>query len=266
MREKIAQLGLPNPIWQKYAGDAVTINFPLIAKTPSGGYDGRGVWVINSADELVQLHKDVGTLLLEEKIEFDFEISVMVARSAHNQAATWPATKTVQSDGICTMTITPVPEISADLAERVQSAALMIAQAIDLIGVMAVEMFIKGDDYFINELALRPHNSGHWSIDGSITSQFEQHLRAILDLPLGSTALRSKFSVMGNVLGGAKTDMYRPYLHLMARNPALRFHQYGKEVKPGRKIGHVTLCGDDLLELQSEVAHAIDYMNGAIDE
>jgi 5-(carboxyamino)imidazole ribonucleotide synthase len=131
---------------------------------------------------------------------------------------------------------------------------------------MAVEMFIIGEDFYINELALRPHNSGHWSIEGSETSQFEQHLRAILDLPLGSTALRSKFAVMGNVLGGEKSDMYRPYLHLMARTPNLKFHQYGKEVKPGRKIGHVTMCGENLLQLQQEVAHAVDYMNGVIDE
>lgn len=266
MREKIAEMGLPNPKWSRYDGGAIEIPFPLIAKVPTGGYDGRGVWVINSADQLAELHKEAGLLLLEEKIDFDFEISVMVARSAHNQAATWPATKTIQSDGICTMTITPVPDMSAGLAEHVQSAALQIAKAIGLVGVMAVEIFIKGEDFYINELALRPHNSGHWSIDGCITSQFEQHLRAILDLPLGSTALRNKYAVMGNVLGGAKTDMYRPYLHLMARNPALRFHQYGKEVRAGRKIGHITLCGENLLELQSEVEHAVAYMNGAIDE
>ena len=131
---------------------------------------------------------------------------------------------------------------------------------------MAVEFFIARDKFFINELALRPHNSGHWTIEGSKTSQFEQHLRAVLDLPLGSTALTNKFAVMGNILGGEKTDMYRPYLHLMARTPELHFHQYRKEVRPGRKIGHVTLCGDNLLELKDEVQHAIDYMSGVVDE
>jgi 5-(carboxyamino)imidazole ribonucleotide synthase len=266
MRKKISELGLPNPNWARYEGGAVEIAFPLIAKVPSGGYDGRGVWVINSANELAELFKETGVLLLEEKINFDFEISVMVARSPHNQAATWPPTATVQSDGICTMTITPAPELKDELAKEVSAAALKIAQAIDLVGVMAVEMFIEGDAFYINELALRPHNSGHWSIEGSVTSQFEQHLRAILDLPLGDTTLRNKYAVMGNVLGGAKSDMYRPYLHLMARTPGLKFHQYGKEVRPGRKIGHVTFCGENLLELQSEIKHAIDYMNGAIDE
>ena len=266
MRKKIAELKLPNPKWQKYQGGPSEISFPLIAKLPAGGYDGRGVYVIENESDLVELHKKTGTLLLEEKLNFDYEISVMVARSPHNQAATWPATLTIQSDGICTSTVTPIPEISDALAEKVQSATLQIAAGISLVGVMAVEMFIIGENFFINELALRPHNSGHWTIEGAETSQFEQHLRAILDLPLGSTAMRSEYAVMGNVLGGAKSDMYRPYLHLMARAPGLKFHQYGKEVKPGRKIGHVTMCGENLLQLQAEIAHAVDYMNGVIDE
>jgi 5-(carboxyamino)imidazole ribonucleotide synthase len=266
MRKKVAELGLPNPKYAQYEGGASPMEFPLIAKLPAGGYDGRGVYLINNQSELDELFKNNGTLLLEEKLPFDFEISVMVARSPHNQAATWPATLTVQSEGICTMTITPIPDISPKLEESVQSAALKIANGINLVGVMAVEIFIVGDKFFINELALRPHNSGHWTIEGAKTSQFEQHLRAILDLPLGSTALTNKYAVMGNVLGGEKTDMYRPYLHLMARTPELHFHQYRKEVRPGRKIGHVTLCGENLLELKQEVAHAIDYMSGVVDE
>ncbi len=266
MRRKIQELGLPNPIFEEYKGGNHSIKFPLIAKLPTGGYDGRGVYVIENQSELDELFKRNGTLLLEEKLNFEYEISVMVARSPHNQAASWPTTLTVQNDGICTMTITPMPEISSELEEKVQSAALKIAAGINLVGVMAVEIFIVRDKFFINELALRPHNSGHWTIEGSKTSQFEQHLRAVLDLPLGSTALTNKFAVMGNILGGEKTDMYRPYLHLMARTPELHFHQYRKEVRPGRKIGHVTLCGDNLLELKDEVQHAIDYMSGVVDE
>ena len=266
MRKKINNLGLPNPVFQEYSGGETNIKFPLIAKLPMGGYDGRGVFLINSMSELDELYKSNGTLLLEEKLPFDFEISVMVARSPHNQAATWPATLTVQNDGICTMTITPVPNLSTELAQAVQSAALKIAEGINLIGVMAVEIFIVGEHFYINELALRPHNSGHWTIEGSETSQFEQHLRAILDLPLGSTSLTHKYAVMGNILGGKKEDMYRPYLHLMARRPDLHFHHYRKEFRPGRKIGHITLCGENLLELKEEIAHAIDYMSGAIDE
>ncbi len=266
MRKKMALIGLPNPKWQEYSGGASEISFPLIAKLPTGGYDGRGVFKVNSQSELDGLASSNGKLLLEELLPFDYEISVMVARSPHNQAASWPATLTIQSDGICTMTVTPIPNISQALAAQVQSAALEIASAIDLVGVLAVEMFIVGEKFYINELALRPHNSGHWSIEGSHTSQFEQHLRAILDLPLGDTSMTTKFAVMGNIIGAAKTDMYRPYLHLMARTPQLKFHQYRKEVRPGRKIGHVTLCGDNVLELQQEVRHAIDYLNGAIDE
>jgi 5-(carboxyamino)imidazole ribonucleotide synthase len=266
MRKKMADLGLPSPKWQEYSGGTSEMDFPLIAKLPAGGYDGRGVFKVTNQNELEELVAQHGKLLLEELLKFDYEISVMVARSPHNQAASWPATLTIQTDGICTMTVTPVPNITELLAADVQSAALEIARAIDLVGVMAVEMFVVGNDFYLNELALRPHNSGHWSIEGSCTSQFEQHLRAILDLPLGDTQMSTKFAVMGNIIGAAKTDMYRPYLHLMARTPQLKFHQYRKEVRPGRKIGHVTLCGDNVLELQDEVAHAIDYLSGAIDE
>ena len=221
---------------------------------------------IDSIKGFEDLFNKNGTLLLEEKLNFDYEISVMVARSPHNQAATWPATLTIQTDGICNMTVAPVPDISNELEESVQSAALKIAQGINLVGVMAVELFVKGEQLFINELALRPHNSGHWTIEGAVTSQFEQHLRAVLDLPLGDTAMTAKWAVMGNILGGNNQDMYRPYLHLMARTPNLKFHQYLKEVRPGRKIGHVTITGDDLVELRAEVSHALAYLSGEIDE
>ena len=263
MRQKLAHL--PNPKWQVVT-EAIDWSYPAIAKSISGGYDGRGVWKVNSKLELSELLKEVPTLLLEELIEFDFEIAVMVARSAHGQAATWSPTHTVQRDGICIETVTPVPEFNEAQAERAQALALQIADEIKLVGVMAVEMFVKGEQLFINELALRPHNSGHWTIEGSVTSQFEQHLRAVLDLPLGDTTLTSKWAVMGNILGGSKSDMFRPYLHLMARTPALKFHYYRKEVRPGRKLGHVTITGENLIELRQEVDHAIAYLSGEIDE
>ena len=263
MREKLAHL--PNPKWEVVT-EAPDWNYPAIAKAISGGYDGRGVWKVNSKAELAELLKEVPKLLLEELVDFEFEIAVMVARSPHGQAATWAPTRTVQRDGICIETVTPVPEFNEAQSEAAQSLALQIAEEIKLVGVMAVEMFVKGNQLFINELALRPHNSGHWTIEGAVTSQFEQHLRAILDLPLGDTSMIAKWAVMGNVLGGTKTDMYRPYLHLMARTPALKFHQYRKEVRPGRKIGHVTITGDNLVELRQEVDHALSYMSGEIDE
>ena len=193
----------------------------------------------------------------------------MVARSPHGQAATWSPTLTVQRSGICTQTVTPIPDFSMALASQTAQIALTIAQGIDLVGVMAVEIFVVGDHLIINELALRPHNSGHWTIEGAVTSQFEQHLRAVLDLPLGDTSLVAPYAVMGNVIGietDKSGDLFRPYLHLMARTPSLKIHQYMKELRPGRKVGHVTLLGSDLLHLRSEVSHAVDYLSGAIDE
>ena len=264
MRQRLSQY--PAPKWKVINDGLDLLEFPFIAKSVSGGYDGRGVWKVKNHDDLGEILKEVTQLLIEELVEFDFEIAVMVARSAHGQAVTWAPTETVQSDGICTSTISPAPKLSQEMAEKAQHLALSIANDLSLIGVMAVEMFVKGDQLFINELAMRPHNSGHWTIEGAKTSQFEQHLRAILDLPLGDPAMVAPYAVMGNILGGDKTDMYRPYLHLMARNPNLKFHQYKKEIRKGRKVGHVTVVGENLLELTEVIAHARDYMSGEIDE
>ncbi|MEY4290917.1 MAG: hypothetical protein RL130_859 [Actinomycetota bacterium] len=264
MRQKLSSF--PSPQWKVITSTGEVERYPLIAKAISGGYDGRGVWKINSQDELAELLKTTPKLLIEDLVQFDFEIAVMVARSPHGQATTWVPTETIQEDGICTLTISPAQCIEPKIAENAQKLALEIAAEVGVVGVMAVEMFVKGERIFINELAMRPHNSGHWTLDGSRTSQFEQHLRAILDLPLGDPSMTSEFAVMGNILGGPKTDMYRPYLHLMARNPELKFHQYKKEVRPGRKIGHVTAVGSDLLQLTNDVQHARQYMSGEIDE
>jgi len=264
MRDKLSSY--PSPKWRVIDNANEAFDFPLIAKRISGGYDGRGVWKVENLDDLDKLLSEHPQLLIEELIKFDSEIAVMVARSQHGQATSWAPTQTVQSDGICTLTISPAPVISSTIAEQAQHLALTIADEISLIGVMAVEMFVKGDQLYINELAMRPHNSGHWTIEGSRTSQFEQHLRAILDLPLGDPTMTAPFAVMGNILGEDKSDMYRPYLHLMARNPNLKFHQYKKEVRKGRKIGHVTVIGENLLELIEVAEHARDYMSGEIDE
>jgi len=257
---------LPSPQWQLITDEREVLEFPVIAKAISGGYDGRGVWKISNRDLLEEIIAINPQLLIEELVEFDSEIAVMVARSPHGQASTWAPTQTIQENGICTRTVTPSVTISAELSEKASALALTIAERVGLVGVMAVEMFVKGDQLFINELAMRPHNSGHWTIEGSVTSQFEQHLRAILDLPLGDPAMTASYAVMGNILGGEKKDMYRPYLHLMARNPELKIHQYMKEVRPGRKIGHVNAVGQDLLHLEELVMHARDYMRGEIDE
>lgn len=264
MRERLSNFPAPKSAVVTNAQEVT--EFPVIAKAISGGYDGRGVWKIDTQEELAGVLKQVGKVLIEELIDFDYEIAVMVARSPHGQATTWAPTQTIQRDGICVMTISPAPQLSNDLSEKAQKLSLDIANEIGVIGVMAVEIFVKGQELFINELAMRPHNSGHWTIEGSLTSQFEQHLRAVLDLPLGNPQMTAPIAVMGNILGGDKEDMYRPYLHLMARTPELKFHHYKKEVRPGRKIGHVNLLGDNLVELTQEVQHALDYMSGEIDE
>jgi 5-(carboxyamino)imidazole ribonucleotide synthase len=264
MRERLSNFPAPKSAVVTNAQEVT--EFPVIAKAISGGYDGRGVWKIDTQEELAAVLKQVGKVLIEELIDFDYEIAVMVARSPHGQATTWAPTQTIQRDGICVMTISPAPQLSNELSEKAQKLALDIANEIGVIGVMAVEIFVKGEELFINELAMRPHNSGHWTIEGSLTSQFEQHLRAVLDLPLGNPQMTAPIAVMGNILGGDKEDMYRPYLHLMARTPELKFHHYKKEVRPGRKIGHVNLLGDNLVELTQEVQHALDYMSGEIDE
>ncbi len=264
MRERLKDF--PAPSSQVITDATQVLHYPVIAKRISGGYDGRGVWKVNDSNELTQILLENGKILIEELIEFDYEIAVMVARSPHGQATTWAPTQTIQRDGICTMTISPAPQLCDAMSEKAQKLALDIAHEISVVGVMAVEIFVKGEEMFINELAMRPHNSGHWTIEGSITSQFEQHLRAVLDLPLGDPSMTAPFAVMGNILGGEKSDMYRPYLHLMARTPTLKFHHYKKEVRTGRKIGHVNLLGNNLVELTQEVMHALEYMSGEIDE
>jgi 5-(carboxyamino)imidazole ribonucleotide synthase len=210
--------------------------------------------------------KKTGKILIERPLDFDYEITVMVARSPHGQASTWSPTIDMKKDGISVMTITPVPKLSHDLSERVQKIAIEIAEISGVVGVAAVEILVKGEEIFINNLVMGTHNSGLWTIDGARTSQFEQHLRAVLDLPLGDPTMTAPIAVTGNLVAGKKANMYRPYLHLMARTPALKFHQYGNEVSQGHKAGHITLLGESLEELTNEIQHAIDYVSGEIDE
>jgi 5-(carboxyamino)imidazole ribonucleotide synthase len=266
MRKSFASVGLPQPKWKVISNAADIERYPVILKSISGGYDGRGVRLVSTEAEANQAIADWGSALAEEFIEFDRELSIMIARSPHNQVSTWVVTETVQSDGICTETISPAPALTDATAFSAQQIAMSIAEQIGLIGVMAVELFDVGGTLLINEIALRPHNSGHWTIEGSKTSQFEQHIRAVLDLPLGNTALTANWAVMGNVLGGQKSDLFRPYLHLFARDPELKVHNYGKEVRPGRKVGHVTVTGEQLEELRERVHHAVDYISGLISE
>lgn len=198
-------------------------------------------------------------------IQCDFEISVMVARSPHGQTTSWAPTQVIARSG-SVLTITPAPKLSAALSEKAQKAALEIAADIGVIGVINVEIFITGEELSIKQVNIGLNDAGNWSIEGAVTSQFEQHMRAVLDLPLGDPSMTSQFAVTGKVIAGAKPDMYRPYLHLMARNPGLKFHQYKNEASQGHPVGHITLLGEDLELLLSEIEHAVDYFNGSIDE
>ncbi|NBP92139.1 MAG: 5-(carboxyamino)imidazole ribonucleotide synthase [Actinobacteria bacterium] len=266
---KMRELVSPDlsPRWKQVAhiDEARDFGFPLVAKSLIGGYDGKGVWRVESEAELSEILRH-GGLLLEELVPFDAEISVLVARSPHGQAAVWAVTETIQENGICVQTVTPASQLSDELAGKAQSIALKIAEQTGVVGVMAVEMFVVGERLLVNELAMRPHNSGHWSIEGAITSQFEQHLRAVLDLPLGATEMRARHVVMGNILGGDKADLHRAFLHLFARDPGLKVHLYGKEVRLGRKVGHVTLLGEDAKRLRARALHATEFFAGRVGE
>ena len=208
----------------------------------------------------------IGNVLVERPLDFDYEITVIVARSPHGQATTWSPTIDVKKDGISVLTITPVPKLSQDLSERVQKLALEISKISGVVGIAAMKIFVKDEEVFISDLVMGPHNSGLWTIEGARTSQFEQHVRAVLDLPLGDPTMVAPIAVTGNLVAGKKSNMYRPYLHLMARTPALKFHQYGKEVSTGHRTGHITLLGESLEDLIDEIEHAIDYIIGEIDE
>ena len=276
MRRALDAAGVPGPRWAVVADEAEVLAFadrvgwPVVLKTSRGGYDGKGVWVIREpallAAVLAQPLPEGAAWLAEECVAFTQELAAQVVRSPSGQAVAYPIVRTVQTDGICTEVISPAPDLSAAHAIAAQELALHLAGELGVVGMLAVELFDTPDGVLVNELAMRPHNSGHWSIDGAVTSQFENHLRAVLDLPLGSPAATSRWSVMVNVLGGDYPNLYRAYLHCMARDPGLKIHVYGKDVRPGRKGGHVTVCGDDLPDLLRRAHHAADYLTGTITE
>ena len=199
-------------------------------------------------------------------INHSAQICVMVARSPHGQATTWAPTEIITTDGKWSMSITPAPHLSDALQEKAQQLALDFSALAGAVGVIAVQMSVKDGDVSVVNVEMHPHSSGNWTVDGSVTTQYEQHLRAILDLPLGDPAMSAPFVVTGNFYCGDKPNMYRPYLHLMARTPALKFHQYNNLAVPGEVMGHITLAGDDLSKLIEEIEHALEYMQGEIDE
>ena len=277
MRQRLTEAGIPCPRWAVASTAAdlevfgAEVGWPLMLKASRGGYDGRGVWSVESAEHAAELMRSVALAdgavwLAEERVAFTQELAAQVARSPSGQAVAYPVVRTVQTDGICTEVVSPAPGLSEEHATAAQGIALEIAGLLGVTGMLAVELFDTPEGVLVNELAMRPHNSGHWSIDGAVTSQFENHLRAVLDLPLGSPRALAAHAVMVNVLGGDLPDLYPAYRHLMARDPGLRVHVYGKQVRPGRKVGHVTVIGDDLDDLLARAHHAADYLSGAIDE
>jgi 5-(carboxyamino)imidazole ribonucleotide synthase len=254
MRERLSALGVPVPPFTPVAtlrdieGFAHHVGWPLVLKAATGGYDGKGVWVVRDSAEAADVLASGIRLVAEQFVPLQRELAAVVARSPYGQGAAWPVVETVQSDGICVEVVAPAPGLSEERALEAQGMALRLADELDVVGVLAVELFETADGLLVNELAMRPHNSAHWTIEGARTSQFEQHLRAVLDYPLGDTSLTARWTVMANLLGGddGDADLDRRLHMLFAKDPALKVHLYGKQVKPGRKIGHLTALGEDL--------------------
>jgi 5-(carboxyamino)imidazole ribonucleotide synthase len=274
MRERLDRLGIAAPTHRRVATVEDVERFaelvggwPVVLKATRGGYDGKGVWVVTCAEEVVPVVESGVGLLAEEHVDFERELAVMVARSPSGQCALYPVVESVQVDGVCSEVVAPAPGLTEDLSQQAQDIALKVVGDLDVVGVLAVELFQTRDGrVLVNELAMRPHNSGHWSIDGAVTSQFENHLRGVLDLPLGSPAARERWTVMVNILGGEVGDLYNGFPHVFARDPALRVHLYGKEVRPGRKVGHVTAYGDHLDDVRERARHAAAWFRGDLGE
>jgi phosphoribosylaminoimidazole carboxylase PurK protein len=272
MRDRLSALGVPCPRYAPVSSVADVVTFadgswPVVLKAVSGGYDGKGVWVCQDPAEVEDVVAHGVALLAEEFVPFRRELAALVARSPSGQGAAYPVVQTVQVDGICREVIAPAPGLSQDAAVEAEAMALRIAVELGVTGLLAVELFeTESGALLVNELAMRPHNSGHWTIEGARTSQFEQHLRAVLDLPLGSCAPAApsgQFTVMANLLGGTDPDVFDRYIHVMAADPAVKVHFYGKEVRPGRKIGHVTIVGgpgDGVEELRDRARRAASYL------
>jgi len=270
MRERLTELGVPVPRWRPVSELADVVNFvvdgeqgwPVVVKACRGGYDGKGVWVVSSPAEAESLLRSGVPLIVEERVPLVRELSVVVARSPFGQVAVYPVVETVQRDGICVEVLAPAPDLSEERALQAQQLAISLATGLDVVGLLAVELFETGEGLLINELAMRPHNSAHWTIEGARTSQFEQHLRAILDYPMGETTLTAPAVVMANVLGGEPGGMRldERLHHLFAEDPGVKVHLYGKQVRPGRKIGHVTVLGDDMQQARERARRAARWL------
>lgn len=260
MRQRLSELGLPVPDWARVQTPAELAEFieahggAAVVKTPRGGYDGKGVKVVRDAAEVAEWFATAaedgrgGALLVEELVDFRRELAQLVARRPSGETVAWPLVETVQVGGVCSEVIAPAPHSAGRMSDVAAEIAFAIAEGLDVTGVMAVELFETTDErILVNELAMRPHNSGHWSMDGATTGQFEQHLRAVLDLPLGGTGTHADWAVMVNILGGpVEGSLADRYPEALEQHPTVKLHNYGKAPRPGRKVGHVTAVGDDL--------------------
>ncbi|MFT4050867.1 MAG: 5-(carboxyamino)imidazole ribonucleotide synthase [Microbacterium sp.] len=266
MRARLAELGIPQPEWAEVA-DAAQLQAFLdangaraVVKTPRGGYDGKGVRVVASPADVADWLGD-GPLLAEELVDFSRELAQQVARRPSGELVAYPVVETVQRGGVCAEVIAPAPHAAPRLAEVAEQIGRTIAEGLAVTGMLAVELFETTDErVLVNELAMRPHNSGHWSQDGAVTSQFEQHLRAVLDLPLGDAVPRQPWTAMVNILGGPAEDSLGSRLPAaLQAHPAVKVHTYGKAPRPGRKVGHVNATGSDLDAVVYEARAAASF-------
>ncbi len=266
MRARLTELGVPCPRFEPVASVEDVLAFagrtawPVVLKAVSGGYDGRGVWLCRSASEVADVVSHGLSLLAEEFVPFERELAVLIARSPSGHGAAYPVVQTVQRNGICHEVLAPAPGLPDDLAEQAIWLGLSLARDLDVIGLLAVELFQTSGGLLVNELAMRPHNSGHWTIEGARTSQFEQHLRAVLNWPLGAPTATAPCIVMANVLGGDDPDLHGKLNHVLAADPAVKVQLYGKPVRPGRKVGHVTALGSDVDVVRERARRAARYL------
>ncbi|MDO5747313.1 MAG: 5-(carboxyamino)imidazole ribonucleotide synthase [Actinomycetaceae bacterium] len=280
MRTRLSEAGISCPRFavvtspQQLQEKGDELGWPLVVKTPRGGYDGHGVAVVTHAHDVDTWWRDHDTLLAEQHIAFTREIAVLLARTPSGEIRHWDVVETRQKNGMCAEVIAPAQNLDPMMAQKAQDTGTRIAEILDVTGVLAVEMFvIEPDDndtttapaLYVNELAMRPHNSGHWTIDGAVTNQFEQHLRAVLDMPLGQTQARSAVTVMLNLLGTQEgSDPRINYPLVMKHFPSVKIHYYGKGVRPSRKIGHICLSGDDVQTVYEEAHRALKALQQGV--